>query len=372
VATLDVRGLVKTYGSLRAVDAVSFNLQAGQVLALLGPSGSGKSTLLSLLAGLETPDAGDILWDGQSLLRMPTHQRGFGLMFQDYALFPHKDVAANVAFGLKMQGRGRAEARTRMREVLALVGMADFEGRDVNTLSGGEQQRVALARALAPRPRLLMLDEPLGALDRALRERLLEELRAILRRLRQTAIYVTHDQEEAFALADKVIILRAGQVAQRGTPAEVYARPASPFVAGFLGLKNLLPARVERQDGRLVALTPLGTLPLPAGDDAHLAAAVGQPRQILLRSEGIRLAEDGQHNLEGELLETSFRGSRIVATLRAADHALSFEFPASQALPAPGQRLRLQVAPAAVHLMARTEDEAEAQTGPGKDQQEPA
>lgn len=236
--SLEVRSLSKTFGPIRAVDDVSFSLDQGEIVALLGPSGSGKSTLLSLIAGLETPDSGDVLWDGESLATVPPHRRGFGLMFQDYALFPHKNVTQNVGFGLQMQGIGRADIAAGVRWALDLVGLAGFEQRDVNTLSGGEQQRVALARSLAPRPRLLMLDEPIGALDRNLRDRLLAELPDLLGRLNQTALYVTHDQEEAFALADRVLILQAGKVVQAGTPSEIHSHPASPFVAEFLGLSD--------------------------------------------------------------------------------------------------------------------------------------
>jgi thiamine transport system ATP-binding protein len=341
VAVLEVRNLTKAYGKLRAVDDVSFRLQPGQVLALLGPSGSGKTTLLALLAGLETPDDGDILWDGRSLLAVPTHLRGFGLMFQDYALFPHKNVADNVGFGLKMQGRGRAEIEARVRQVLELTGMAGFEHRDVTTLSGGEQQRVALARALAPNPRLLMLDEPLGALDRALRERLLDELRQILRRLNQTAVYVTHDQEEAFALADKVIILRAGRVAQRGQPAEVYARPASRFVAQFLGLRNVFPAEIERRDGALVAETVVGALPL----DGTTALEPGQRADVLVRAEGLRLVEAGAGLISGRIAETSFRGSRrlVEVEVEVGGQRLMLDLPAHQAVPQPGEPVGLHV-----------------------------
>src|SRR5258706_2339647 len=254
---LEVVAVTKQFGEHKAVDGVSFTLAGGEVLALLGPSGSGKSSLLSLIAGLEAPDSGDIRWDGQSLLAVPTHQRGFGLMFQDYALFPHKDVAANVGFGLKMQGRARAEIESGAARALALVGLAGFERRNVSTLSGGEQQRVALARALAPRPRLLMLDEPLGALDRALRERLLDGLGGILRRLRPTAVYVTHDQDEAFALADRVLVLRAGRVAQAGPPAQVDAAPPRRFVAEFIGLKNILAGVGRPAAGRSEGVTIL-------------------------------------------------------------------------------------------------------------------
>ena len=352
--------LSKTFDGHAAVDGVSFRLAEGEVLALLGPSGSGKSTLLSLVAGLEAPDAGDIRWDGQSLLGVPTHQRGFGLMFQDYALFPHKDVAANVGFGLKMQGRTRAEIASGTAWALELVGLAGFERRDVNTLSGGEQQRVALARALAPRPRLLMLDEPLGALDRALRERLLDELGSILRRLRQTAIYVTHDQDEAFALADRLLVLRAGRVAQAGAPAAVYAAPASRFVAEFLGLKNILPGVVQGVGGARAALTSLGRVPLgpsPMPD--------GAPVEVVLRPDGARLAEtsDSDFHVEGTFVEKSFRGNQNWATLAVGEGQLHFSFSAAQALPAVGQRLSLYLPPGAIHIMPASDDTATAAGG---------
>jgi ABC-type Fe3+/spermidine/putrescine transport system ATPase subunit len=359
---LEVISVSKRFGAHPAVEGVSFTLAAGEVVALLGPSGGGKSTLLSLIAGLEAPDAGDIRWDGQSLLAVPTHRRGFGLMFQDYALFPHKDVRANVGFGLKMQGRARAEIEASVAWALDLVGLAGFERRDVNTLSGGEQQRVALARALAPRPRLLMLDEPLGALDRALRERLLDELNAILRRLRQTALYVTHDQDEAFALADRLLVLRAGRVAQAGVPAAVYAAPASRFVAEFLGLKNIVPGVVQRAPGGAAALTALGAVPL---GDLGKQMAAGTPVDVVLRPDGARLAEagtpaeaglrpDGAGSLVlgGQLVEKSFRGNRQLVALAVGQQRLRFSFPAGQALPALGEMLSVYLSPAAIHVMA--------------------
>jgi ABC-type Fe3+/spermidine/putrescine transport system ATPase subunit len=360
VTDLEVVAVTKAYAGRPAVDDVSFAVAEGEVLALLGPSGSGKSTLLGLIAGLDAPDAGDIRWAGRSLLGAPTHRRGFGLMFQDYALFPHKDVAENVGFGLRMQGQPPAEVAAGVRWALELVGLAGFERRDVNTLSGGEQQRVALARALAPHPRLLMLDEPLGALDRALRARLLGELRAILRRLRQTAIYVTHDQEEAFALADHVVILAAGRVAQRGTPAEVYARPASRFVAEFLGQTNLLPARLEVRAGQPVAVTPIGEFPIKdeirrmkdeAQMDVHPSSFILHPFHVLLRPEGVALAGEGEADLEAVVVDESFRGSRCLVVAQAGDARLTFEFPAGQALPGVGHTLRLRIPPSAVYLL---------------------
>jgi ABC-type Fe3+/spermidine/putrescine transport system ATPase subunit len=215
---LEIRHLCKSYPDGWALHDVSFTVEEGENLCLLGPSGCGKTTLLRLIAGLETPDSGQVLVDGEDVTPVSPHLRGFGLMFQEYALFPHKDVFGNVAFGLQMQGLSRDPVTARVTEVLELVGLVGFERRDVNQLSGGERQRVALARSLAPQPRLLMLDEPLGALDRALRERLMDELPDILRRAGVTAITVTHDQEEAFALADRVVLMRAGRVVGGGLP----------------------------------------------------------------------------------------------------------------------------------------------------------
>ena len=358
---LEVISLSKTFAAHTAVADLSFTVAEGEVLALLGPSGSGKSTLLNLIAGLDAPDAGDIRWNGQSLLSVPTHQRGFGLMFQDYALFPHKDVAANVGFGLRMQGRARAEIESGTRWALELVGLAGFGRRDVNTLSGGEQQRVALARALAPRPRLLMLDEPLGALDRALRERLLDELRAILRRLRQTAIYVTHDQDEAFALADRLLVLRAGRVAQAGAPAEVYAAPANRFVAEFLGLKNVLPGVVQPAAGGSRAVTTLGAVPIGSRPWPD-----GAPVEVVLRPDGARLepAGNGDFHLEGTIVEKTFRASQNWVVLAAGQTRLQFSFPSAQQLPAAGEALSLYLPPVAIHVMPATQLETTAPAAP--------
>ena len=202
---------------------------------MLGPSGSGKSSLLRAVAGLEPDATGRVSWDGTDLTRVPPHRRGFGLMFQDHALFPHRDVEGNVAFGLRMQRLPRAEIEARTGAALALVGLTGFGHRRITELSGGEQQRVALARALAAAPRLLMLDEPLGALDRALRERLVTELRALFVRLGLTSLFVTHDHDEAFALADRLVVMHEGRIEQVGSPVEVWQRPANAFVARFLG-----------------------------------------------------------------------------------------------------------------------------------------
>jgi thiamine transport system ATP-binding protein len=232
---LTVEQISVAYGSFTAVDHVDLRIADGEIICVLGPSGSGKSTLLRAIAGLEPDARGRVAWDDTDLAGVPAHRREFGLMFQDHALFPHRDVLANVGFGLRMQRLPRAEVDTRARATLTLVGMEGFEHRRVSELSGGEQQRVALARALAAAPRLLMLDEPLGALDRSLRDRLVTELRALFVRLGLSILFVTHDHDEAFALADRLVVMHEGKVEQVGTPTEIWQRPDNAFVARFLG-----------------------------------------------------------------------------------------------------------------------------------------
>ena len=232
-AGLSVRGLAVTYGDLRAVDGVDLDVAAGEIVALLGASGSGKSSLLRAVAGLEDVAAGEVAWDGRSMVRVPVHKRGFGLMFQDGQLFEHRDVGSNIAYGLT--GLPRAQRSERVREMLELVGLPGFERRRVTTLSGGQAQRVALARALAPAPRLLLLDEPLSALDRALREQLATDVRTILRQGGTTALYVTHDQDEAMTVADRVGVMEAGRLLRLDTPQRLWADPGSSKVARFLG-----------------------------------------------------------------------------------------------------------------------------------------
>ena len=233
IAGLSVRGLAVAYGDLRAVDGVDLDVAAGEIVALLGASGSGKSSLLRAVAGLEDVADGDVAWDGRSMVRVPVHRRGFGLMFQDGQLFEHRDVGSNIAYGLT--GLPRAQRGERVREMLELVGLPGFERRRVTTLSGGQAQRVALARALAPAPRLLLLDEPLSALDRALREQLATDVRTILREGGTTALYVTHDQDEAMTVADRVGVMEAGRLLHLDTPQRLWTDPGSSKVARFLG-----------------------------------------------------------------------------------------------------------------------------------------
>src|SRR5262245_17461484 len=251
VRMLAVSDLTVRYGTLTAMSTVDLSVADGEVLALLGPSGCGKSTLLRAVAGLEQPADGVVRWDDRDLADVPVHRRGFGLVFQDGQLFPHRDVAGNVAFGLRMRRMPAADRRTRVAELLELVGLAGYERRRVTELSGGEQQRVALARALAPRPRLLLLEEPLSALDRALREQLAMDLAGVLRVAGATALVVTHDHDEAFTLADRVAVMRAGRIVQTGPPDEVWRLPADEGTARFLGCGLFLPA-----DRKSISLKP--------------------------------------------------------------------------------------------------------------------
>jgi len=238
---LTIENVVKSYSAGQPVlQNISLDIAEGEVVCLLGPSGCGKSTLLRINAGLDQADSGHLMIDGRDLTVIPVHRRHFGLMFQDFALFPHRSVAENVAFGLRMAGLARHEIAERVAEVLALVSLTGYEDRSVFALSGGERQRVALARSLAPKPRLLMLDEPLGSLDRSLRDELVAELRTILEAIHVTALYVTHDQQEAFTIADRLVLMREGQIEQMNDPLTVYQQPANAFVARFLGFHNLL------------------------------------------------------------------------------------------------------------------------------------
>ncbi|MEE1740663.1 ABC transporter ATP-binding protein [Streptomyces sp. BE147] len=292
------------FGKRAALDAVDLEVADHEIVCVLGPSGSGKSTLLRVVAGLQAMDGGRVLLDGADQSGVPVHKRGLGLMFQDHQLFPHRDVGANVAFGLRMHGAGRAGADREVGELLDLVGLPGAAPRAVAALSGGEQQRVALARALAPRPKLLMLDEPLGQLDRSLRERLVVELRTLFGRLGTTVLAVTHDQGEAFALADRVVVMRDGRIAQAGTPLEVWQRPASAFVARFLGFDNVADATVTGT----TADTVWGKVPVPGGSpQGH--------RDVLVRPAGVLIGAP-ESGLRCTVGVRTFRGNHVAVRLR--------------------------------------------------------
>jgi len=322
---LEVIDLYKTYENQPLLKGISFSLAAGETFCLLGASGSGKSTILRIIAGLEQAERGDVLWEGQSLMDMPAYQRNFGLMFQDYALFPHLDVFENVAFGLRMQKWIENEIKLRVAEVLAGVNLSNFGKRRVTELSGGEQQRVALARALAPRPRLLMLDEPLASLDRALREQLMDELRGILHHTGIPAIYVTHDQQEAFTIGDKVILLHDGEIAQAGTAPEVFAKPANGWVASFLGLGNLVEGTV----------TASGVETSFGGVQIKTDLKVGQKVTLLLRPQA-EIVETGE-TLMGKVADVVFRGQEFRIEL---ENGLYFHLTSA---PKIGDRVKLKV-----------------------------
>ena len=300
MAALTLESVTVRFGDRAVLEEVDLRVAEREIVCVLGPSGSGKSTLLRAVAGLQLIDSGRVSLDGTDQRGVPVHRRGLGLMFQDHQLFPQRDVGGNVGFGLRMRGQGRARVTERVTELLELVGLPGAERRAIASLSGGEQQRVALARALAPEPRLLMLDEPLGQLDRTLRERLVVELRQLFARLGTTVLAVTHDQGEAFALADRVLVMRDGRIAQSGTPLEVWQRPASAFVARFLGFDNVVQARVERrgEDAR----TPWGDVPVPAG------TPVGEGT-LLVRPAGVLLASGGR--LGCRVRARTFRGDHV-------------------------------------------------------------
>ena len=340
---LQVNHVSKSFGGQPVLRDVTFHVEQSEIVCLLGPSGCGKSTLLNIISGLELASQGEVLVDGQDISSTSVHRRGFGLMFQSLALFPHKNVHDNIAFGLRMARWSNTEITQRVSEVLALVGLAGFDQRDVNQLSGGEQQRVALARSLAPRPRLLMLDEPLSSLDRALRERLMDELRDILTRVGQTVIYVTHDQQEAFALSDRLVILNAGRVIQIGTPQAVFHTPANAFVARFLGLNNLIPGQVVSRNPTSVD-TALGRLVLST--DVCQDGAVN----VLIRPDAAVLNKS-LNCFTGVLVERSFRGQKTRLSIKVNDLLLTFELDSAIALPPPGSQLQLGLLPEAIDCL---------------------
>ena len=326
MSLLSVSGLQKSFDGVPAVDGVSFSADAGEILCLLGPSGCGKTTLLRMLAGLEEPDAGTISFDDRSIDGLAPQQRGFGLMFQDLALFPHMDVFGNVAFGLRMQKLPTAQVQARVHELLVLVEMGGYARRKVHELSGGERQRVALARSLAPAPRLLMLDEPLGSLDRALRESLQSQVRRILKEVGVTSIYVTHDRDEAFTVADKLIFMNRGRIVQTGTPEEVVANPADGFVARTLGFKNVLRG-VVLDDGETLSIEcSIGVLPVAKPPGFEIGK--GSELTVLVDENGITisghaLSEQDKaasgHSLRGMITERVFRGDRYELRIRVGD-----------------------------------------------------
>jgi ABC-type Fe3+/spermidine/putrescine transport system ATPase subunit len=318
---LTVKHIEKSYEGQPLLKDVTFTVNPDETICLLGPSGSGKSTLLRIIAGLEEAEAGKVYWDNEDLTNIPAHKRHFGLMFQDYALFPHRNVSENIAFGLKMQNRPPDEIRERVADALQTIKMTNFANRKVTELSGGEQQRVALARAIAPEPRLLMLDEPLGALDRALREQLSHELRSILRETRVPAIYVTHDQEEANAIADRLLLLHDGVILQSGKPHEIYHHPRNVWVARFFGLGNLIAGEVVSTDPLRVK-TPLGII--QASCDRQIPQP-GMKTTLLFRpNQACSNPDNCENTITATVIDQVFQGETYLQTVRINEEVPMF------------------------------------------------
>jgi ABC-type Fe3+/spermidine/putrescine transport system ATPase subunit len=315
---LEIDRLSKSFGEHRVLDGVSLEVAEGEVLVLLGPSGSGKTTLLRLLAGFETAEEGRLVLAGEEISAQPPSRRNFGMVFQHYALFPHLSVGENVAFGLESRKVTAVEREERVREVLAMVDLEGFEDRRVHQLSGGQQQRVALARALAPHPRLLLLDEPLSNLDPTLRERTRSQLRRALARVSMTAVWVTHEQDEAFAVGDRVALLNEGQLEQIGTPEELYLEPRTRFVAGFLGRTSSLPGVVQEGGVELGDPRFAGhSARWPAG--AAQALPSGREVEVVFRPEGLKLVDPETENaLGGEVVARRYAGEATFYEVRMA------------------------------------------------------
>ena len=312
---LELVGVEKRYGGVQVLQPIDLAVRDGEFLTVVGPSGSGKTTVLRLVGGFTEPSAGDIRYEGRSILDVPINRRPFNTVFQDYALFPHMTVAENVGYGLLMRRAPRAEARARVEQALRLVRLEAFGRRYPAELSGGQRQRVALARAIVLEPRVVLLDEPLGALDAALRREMQLFLKEIQRSIRTTFLFVTHDQEEAIAMADRICVMDHGRVVQLGTPQEIYWRPVDSYVARFFGDANLIPGRLGPPDGLARRIdTPLGYLlasdrpDLPNGSEVHL----------MVRPEAIRLGRTSENRFAAEVVEVAFAGPMFQLTLAAA------------------------------------------------------
>jgi ABC-type Fe3+/spermidine/putrescine transport system ATPase subunit len=336
---LQVKNLDKQYGGNPLLSAISFSLKKGEILCLLGPSGSGKTTLLRMLSGLELPDGGEIFFGEKAMAGVPPHKRNFGMMFQDYALFPHKNIIENVCFGLEMQNWPQSKQSQRATEMLALVGLQGFEQRRLETLSGGERQRVALARSLAPQPRLLLLDEPLGSLDRTLRDHLAGEIRTILKSQGVTAVFVTHDQSEAFTVADQIAILHHGRMEQLAPPEHLYRQPANAAVAKFLGFQNIIDLTSNP------AAIPAAVLKLAGSFHP-------ETKLLLIRPEAARIATNiGSNSLvtiQGVMTKRIFQGQMFQVRIKVGALSLSFSLSIDPSPPEVGSHITLELNPAAI------------------------
>ncbi|NNF98126.1 MAG: ABC transporter ATP-binding protein [Desulfobacteraceae bacterium] len=348
MALLELDNICKTFNHHPVLDRVSLKLDQGRILGLLGPSGCGKTTLLRIIAGLDRPDQGRVTFDGSDVATIPSHKRQFRMMFQEFALFPHKNVFENIAFGLEIQRMDSLKIKHRAEEMLELVGLEGFGERNIDQLSGGERQRVALARSLAPSPRLLMLDEPLGALDSALRKRLLLDLNHILRTVRVTTIFVTHDQTEAFALADEVAVMSTGRVEQMAEPELLFHAPGNVRVARFLGFQNIIRGII--QEHRQIR-TALGTFVSDTGD-----FSTGDPVNVLIRPDAARMVDSVKRDCDiaitGTITIRQFQGYDYhISMLTSHGLDLAWRFSADRPPPAVGESIRISVGRSSVVIL---------------------
>ena len=353
--SLEVRDLRRAFpspaGPVAAVAGVSLTVEQGELVTLLGPSGCGKTTILRILAGFELPDSGEVLLDGQPVLGLPPHLRPTALVFQNYALFPHLSVFENIAYGLKLRRLGPVDIKARAEKVMAVTRLLELGDRSPAQLSGGQQQRVALARALVIEPKLLLLDEPLSNLDAALRHEMRHEIRRIQRELNLTSVYVTHDQEEAMSISDRIVILKDGAIQQEGSAEEIYGRPANRFVAEFMGRANFLEGSVVRvEDG--AAVSCLGrTFQVPGRFDFQ----PGEKVWVVARPESLELCDPGRGLLEGRVTAAVYLGHQVNYRIEVGGLTLeaTVSNPAGGKVKALGERVGLALADAAMHLVKR-------------------
>ncbi|HYC38614.1 MAG TPA: putative 2-aminoethylphosphonate ABC transporter ATP-binding protein [Usitatibacter sp.] len=351
---LQLTGITKHFGEFAALKGVSLGVRQGELICFLGPSGCGKTTLLRIIAGLEVQSAGTIIQGGRDISRLPPMKRDYGIVFQSYALFPNLSVAENVAYGLVNRRTPRAEREARVNELLALVGLPDSGAKFPSQLSGGQQQRVAIARALATSPGLLLLDEPLSALDARVRVRLRGEIRSLQRRVGITTILVTHDQEEALSMADRIVVMKDGEIEQIGTPAEVYGRPATPFVADFVGKTNLLPAKREGADSVQVGAQRFNC-PLEdgLGKDGAPLSLFFRPEDVTVR--GVHATTTNSAAATVEKIEFLGAYSRVTFRVHGIDQALTADLSLNDMEEfgcKPGDTLRVAVPPERLRVFA--------------------
>ena len=346
---LRIEDLVKTFGGTAVVKGVNLGFHQGEFVSLLGPSGCGKTTILRMIAGFERPDSGRIIVEGKDIAPLQPNRRKIGMVFQAYALFPNMSVADNIGFGLKIANMPRPQREARVEEMLRLIGLTGYGKRFPFELSGGQQQRVALARALAPSPRMLLLDEPLSALDAKIRVSLREQIREIQRELGITTVFVTHDQEEALSISDRIVVLSAGSVEQFGTPFEIYNRPQTRFVATFVGQLNTLNAVVE-DAGRKTVRIGGNTVSVPALPDT---ARNGEPIALTMRPEAVTLANTEARDivLDGKVAEVAFLGSVIRLRVDLGDNAISLDTFNDQRTPPPAYGAPVRVGIAASDIL---------------------